>query len=252
MKPCFFLFAFSLAAGSLFGAEGATPPPAVPALPIATPGLKRIDYLADPSLLEYAKQAGSQAIEMWMTEFSAKQFSAKRYAVLPLGADVDDSYFTLQARNEFTRQTAGTDYTLYTRDDPEWKALLAEVRRGDQEGDTMQPETIQKFGRIQGVQALIRGRVAGVYLGDAPSRSGVRMEDDPKILQVRIVLQAFEVETGRLLWGSEKTAALLLADDGLVVPGTKRQWILYGAVGLGGLIVLMILARALKSANRPR
>jgi hypothetical protein len=78
------------------------------------------------------------------------------------------------------------------------------------------------------------------------------MADDAKVLQVRIVLQAFEVETGRLLWGSEKIAAVQLPDEGLVVPGTKRQWVLYGAAGLGGLIVLLLIFRALGAANRPR
>ena len=47
-------------------------------------------------------------------------------------------------------------------------------------------------------------------------------------------------------------AAVQLPDESLVVPGTKRQWVLYGAAGLGGLIVLLLIFRALGAANRPR
>jgi len=224
---------------------------AAPVVPVS-PQLKPVDYKADPTLTEYAKQAGSSAIAQWMGEFLSKTVPPKRYAVLPLGSDLDDGYFTLQARNEFSSRALGTDYSLFTRDDTEWKSLLAEVRLGDQEGDTMDAATIQKFGKIQGVQGVIRGRIAGVYLGSAPANGSIRMADDAKTLQVRIVLQAFEVETGRLLWGTEKIASVQLPDDSLVVPGSKRQWILYGAAGIAGVIILLLVLRILGAANRPR
>ena len=241
-----------LGAASVWAQAPAKPAPAAP-LPAVTPALKPIDWKADPTMTEYAKQAGTVAVANWMAEFLAKQFPAKRFALLPLGSDLDDGYFTLQARNEFASRANGTDYTLYTRDDSEWKALLKEIRVGDQEGDTMDTATIQKFGRIQGVQGIIRGRISGVYVGLANADSGaVHLADDAKVLQVRIILQAFEVETGRLLWGSEKMATVALPDDSLVVPGTKRQWLLYGAAGIAGILVLFILLRALKAANGPR
>lgn len=235
--------------------QAPTPKPAAapaPAAPVVTPALTPVDWKSDPAMTEFAKQAGSSAIAQWMAEFLAKSLPAKRYALLPLGADLDDGYFTLQARNEFANRALGTDYTLFTRDDAEWKSLLAEVRKGDQEGDTMDAATIQKFGRVQGVQGIIRGRVSGVYLGPSSSPGGVHMADDAKTLQVRIVMQAFEIETGRLLWGAEKIAAVQLPDESLVVPGTKRQWILYGAAGFAGLVILIVIFRALGTANRPR
>jgi hypothetical protein len=228
-------------------AAAAAPAPAI------NPALKPVDWKADPAMTEYAKQAGSTAIASWMTEFLAKQFPAKRFALLPLGSDLDDGYFTLQARNEFANHASGTDYTLYTRDDGEWQSLLQEIRVGDQQGDTMDTATIQKFGRIQGVQGLIRGRISGVYTGMATGGAGtVHMADDAKVLQVRIIMQAFEVETGRLLWGAEKMATVSLPDESLVVPGTKRQWVLYGAAALGGLLMIFILLRIIKAANGPR
>ena len=241
-----------LGAETVWAQAPAKAAPAAPA-PALMPAMKPVDWKADPMMTEYAKQAGSRALADWMADFLARKISAKSFALLPLGSDLDDGYFTLQARNEFASRASGTDYSLYTRDDAEWKSLLQEIRVGDQEGDTMDPATIQKFGRIQGVQGIIRGRISGVYTGMAgPGTGGVRMADDAKVLQVRIIMQAFEVETGRLLWGSEKIAAVSLPDDSLVVPGTKRQWILYGAGGIGAILILFVLARMLKSANSPR
>jgi hypothetical protein len=255
MKTLCFSLLFICGAMTGWAQKPATPAAAVPAAPapIINPAMKPVDWKADPTMTEYAKQAGSRAIAEWMTDFLSKQFSAKRFALLPLGSDLDDGYFTLQARNEFASRSNGTEMSLYTREDSEWKSLLQEIRVGDQEGDTMDSATIQKFGRIQGVQGVIKGRVSGVYTGPASTTAGaVRMADDAKVLQVRVIMQAFEVETGRLLWGGERIAAVLLPDDSLVVPGTKRQWILYSAAGLGGLILLLILMRVLKSANGPR
>jgi hypothetical protein len=252
MKTLRFSFLFLLGAVTVWAQAPAKAAPAAPA-PALTPAMKPVDWKADPVMTEYAKQAGSRALADWMAEFLSKKFSAKSFALLPLGSDLDDYYFTLQARNEFAGRAAGTDFSLFTRDDDEWKSLLKEIRIGDQEGDTMATATIQKFGRIQGVQGIIRGRISGVYTGMANTGAGgVHMEDDAKVLQVRVILQAFEVETGRLLWGGEKIAAVSLPDESLVVPGTKRQWILYGAAAIGAILVLFIVLRMLKSANSPR
>ncbi|HKB58085.1 MAG TPA: hypothetical protein VKC51_10890 [Lacunisphaera sp.] len=253
MKTLRFSFLFLLGAVTVWAQAPAKAAPVAPA-PALTPAMKPVDWKADPVMTEYAKQAGSRALADWMADFLSKKFSAKSFALLPLGSDLDDGYFTLQARNEFAGRASGTEFSLFTRDDDEWKSLLKEIRIGDQEGDTMATATIQKFGRIQGVQGIIRGRISGVYTGMANTGSvgGVHMADDAKVLQVRVILQAFEVETGRLLWGGEKIAAVSLPDESLVVPGTKRQWILYGAAAIGAILVLFIILRMLKSANGPR
>jgi hypothetical protein len=225
----------------------------VPVAPPITPAMKPVDWKADPVMTEYAKQAGNLAIEQWIAEFLAKQFPAKRFAVFPVGSDLDDGYFTLQVRNQFASRALGTEYSLYTRDDPEWQSIVEkEMKMGFEREGMMQEETVQKWGRENGVQGAIRGRITGVFLGAAPSTGGVRMADDAQVLQVRVALQAFEMETGRLLWGGEKIGAVQLPDESLVVPGTKRQWILYGAAGFGGLVLLMLIMRGLKSSNRPR
>ncbi|MDI1337979.1 MAG: hypothetical protein PSU94_17495 [Lacunisphaera sp.] len=254
----FRLLLISLAGAGVLAAQTATPASATaPAVVVpsvdASPAFKPIDWKADPTMTEYARQAGSRAIAEWVGDFVTKTFPSKRYAVFPLGADLDDHYFTTQVKTEFANRALGTEYSLYTREDPEWDKIVEnEIKLGDQVGDTMQKGTIQEWGRQNGVQGGIRGRITGVYVGAAPSKNAVRMADDAKMLQVRISLQAYEIETGRLLWGAEKVAAVMLPDDSLVVPGTKRQWILYGVAGFAGLVVLLLIFRALGAANRPR
>lgn len=242
-----------LAAAPLFAQSGATTT-APAAQPLAvSPAMKPVAWKADPTMTEYAKQAGTLAIEQWVGEFLGKQFAAKRYAIFPVGSDLDDGYFTLQIRNIFSSAALGSDYSLYTREDPEWASIVEkEMRMGfDREG-MMDEETIARWGRENGVQGAIRGRISGVFLGQGSGTGGLRMADDAQILQVRVLLQAFEIETGRLLWGAERFAAVQLPDESLIIPGTKRQWILYGAGAIGLLLVLFILHRMFLASSRPR
>ena len=253
MKKLTLLLLSLLTAGAL-QAQTATPAPAAqPATVAVTPALKPVNWKADPTMTEYAKQAGNLALQEWVADFMTKQFPAKRYAIFPLGSDLDDGYFTLQLRNEFSNRALGSDYSLYTREDPEWQRIVEkEMRMGfDREG-MMDEETIARWGRENGVQGAVRGRISGVYLGQGAGSGGIRLADDAQILQVRVLMQVFEIETGRLLWGAEKVAAVQLPDESLIVPGTKRQWILYGGAALGVLLLLGILHRILSAANRPR
>ncbi len=216
-----------------------------------------IPFPTDTVDAEYARRAGVAAVQQWVRDFLQRQpEKARSFAVLPLGRDIDGGYFTDQVRNAFAEQAAGTDYALYTRDDATWNALLSEIRRGDQFGDTMDPSTIQQFGRVQGVEGIIVGKVAGIYSGTANKGVGggiVKIEGDGKVIQLRISLQAYEVETGRLLWGAERVGSAIMPMEELVI---KRDWIikgvLWGAVGLFAIFVLWILLGRLKSASRPR
>jgi len=221
----------------------------------ASPAFKAIDWKADPTMTEYAKQAGSRAIADWAADFLSKNLPAKRFAVMRLGSDLDDGYFTSQARNEISSRALGTDYSLYTREDPEWDRIVdAEMKRGDQTGDMMEKSSIQQWGRQTGVQGVIRGRITGVYVGPAKATNaaGVRLADDAKQLQVRIAMQVFEVETGRLLWGGERVAAVMLPGGEIEVGLTRLQLIKYAAYALGGLVALFIVFRLVGAAGRPR
>jgi len=126
--------------------------------------------------------------------------------------------------------------------DDEWKALLNEIKWGEQFGDTMDPATVQKFGRIQGVQGIIMGRVVS------------ESKDDKGDVHVRITIQAFEVETGRLLWGQEKVGEVL-AEKKPAPPGPPLDWFKIGLFAIVAVAVLVIVIGFLsysKTASRPR
>lgn len=188
-----------------------------------------------------------------MAELLARNPPPRRHAVLPLDRDIDGAYFMEQVRNAFADLAGGTDYALFARDDSTRNALLNEIRRGDQFGDTIEPATIQQFGRIQGVDGIITRRIGGIYTASAHVGSGaVQLASEGQAIQVRGFLQAYAAETGQLLWGSERSATELLPGDVIVLPGSKRDWILWGGAGLLGLIILLFLFSRVATANRPR
>ncbi len=133
--------------------------------------------------------------------------------------------------------------TERVQDDATFNAILDEIRMGDQFGDTMDPTTIQKFGAMQGVEGIIMGRIAGVYRGVADSGTGVvKIEGGREVIQVRVSMQAYAVETGQLLWGAERMAMAEMLASQIVI---KRDWIKQGARWLGGgLFAYLALWRA--------
>ena len=211
----------------------------------------------DSQQLEYARQAGSAALESWVAEFLRPELPAKRFAVLPLRRDLDGDYLTLQLRNVLAGRVASTGGSVCTRDDETWKSLLAELRRSDQMGDTMDAATLQKLGRIEGVQCIVLGRVTGIHaVSEKIGGDAIQLTGERRAVQVRVLLQAYEVETGRLLWGAEKSGMALLPDDALVLPGTRRQWMVYGTIGLLAVVLLsglsLLIFMCFKRLHRPR
>ncbi len=81
-------------------------------------------------------------------------------------------------------------FEFYTRNEVEWDRLVKEIEFGQRRSDVMDPETIQKFGAIQGVQALLYGDV----------REAARQPDGRA--RVRLTLKLAEVATGRILWSA--------------------------------------------------
>jgi hypothetical protein len=181
----------------------------------------------DPDM---AKEAGNKAIQATLSDFLKQQnVPMKRYAILPLTQDLEGGYFTNQLRNYFSTQGPAKGYELYTRMDDEFKMLLNEIAWGQNYGDTMDPSTVQKFGRLQGVQGLITPKFGGV------SSAG---EGDAKI---RFGMQVFEVETGKLVWGGERAA---IGGNMFAHWNTQKS---IGVIAAVLLIALFIVWRALKS-----
>lgn len=195
---------------------------------------------------ELVRDAGGRLVKTLLSELVAqKDIAPKRFAVLPLAVDLDGGYFTDQVRDQFTTLGKPAGFELYTRMDDEWNRLLEEIAMGQRVGDTMDAATIQKFGHIQGVEGIITGKVVSV------TKDG----DDTK---VRVSLRAFEVQTGRQLWGKEATeiahktsTAMQQITQLAESPHAK----LYGWIALAvivGLFVLFRIVKAFGAAARPR
>jgi hypothetical protein len=192
---------------------------------------------------EKVKDAGNAALEELLGSMLNQSDLPKKFAILPLERDVDSDYFSMQMRNYFTNLGRQNGYELYTRNDAQWNQILEEIKWGDQFGDTMDAETVQKFGRIQGVQGLLMGRISSISTTE---------KGDPV---VRVTLQAFEVETGKQLWGNEAKGLVKVPTDPdpdaislKMVPG---GWVTVAAVG-GGLVLLLLILKAVGKASRPR
>lgn len=245
-----FLAGLVFSAVATFGV--AQTPSATAAAPLPPPpvhtGAHADTTAPDP---EVVKDAGRIAINSAMTELASNLPSgagaAKRFAVLPVQGDLAGGYFTLQVRNLFAARCTPRGLELYARDDEEWKGLLNEIAWGQKFADTMDTATVQKFGKIRGVEGLIVGTLSGVSKG----RDGE--------VRVRFNLQVFRVETGQILWSTEKSGVIappveekspLLAVQDQPWFSTKIALIAGGAVL--GLIVLAVVFGRIKSAARPR
>ncbi len=193
---------------------------------------------------KFKDAAQKAAADVWKNYVSSvSDFKVTSFAVLPLQKDVEGDYTALQLRNQFTEVCGPQGLQLFSRVDPEWNLLLKEIAWGENYADTMDQSTVQKFGRIKGVQALVFSRITGATKTDT---EGVKL---------RLNVQVFEVETGQQLWGKE----IVTTQDGDVVkllsPNTMRnygQWIITGGAVLGGLIILFILMKIVSRASRPR
>jgi hypothetical protein len=188
--------------------------------------------------------AQTAATDVWKNYVSSvSDTKVKSFAVLPLQKDIDGDYVALQLRNKFTEICGPQGLQLYTRMDQEWNTLLKEIAWGENFGDTMDQATIQKFGRIKGVQALVFSRITGASITD---RGGVKL---------RLNVQVFEVETGEQLWGREivsvQEGTMVQVIDAQVVRD-YRQWFIGGGAVLGALVLLFVLLKMVAKASRPR
>lgn len=150
----------------------------------ATPGLAQMEQKYETVTLRLATdQAVSQAADQLAhTNFQG----VKKVAVVPLRGD-NDGYATTTLKSAITR----TPYELFARDDAEWNDLLREIQWGVQREDVMDAETVKRFGRIKGVDAIMFGTI----WDRSTNMWGTRG-------RVKLTVYLGEVETGRILWSS--------------------------------------------------
>jgi hypothetical protein len=133
------------------------------------------------------QQAVEQAMQSVPQSLGAKPFEGvKSIAVVPLRGD-PDGYVTERVRDMVTH----TAYGLFTRSDAAWNLLLQEIEWGVRREDVMNPETVQRFGKIEGVDAILYG----IVWDQAVNLWSIRGH-------AKLSLILANVETGQELWRS--------------------------------------------------
>jgi len=204
---------------------------------IAAAGLAACPARANDA--QTVQAAVDQAVARIGDELARTRFAGiANVAVLPLRDDAD-GYATGGLRAGVTR----SHYKLFTRDDDEWRKLLSEIEWGVRREDVMDPNTVKKFGRISGVDALLFGRVWDSRTNMWSLRG-----------QTKLTVYLAAVETGQVLWtsGPVQGEAYIHWSDALT------QFWRYPLVIIGGLIALVIvwivlrgIGRAIRRASRP-
>jgi hypothetical protein len=244
LQTLFGLMALNTISLAQTGTDPGGAPPSAPQDTLTKPFSKPflVPDGVDIDRLKDAAQAGATSV--WRDFVSTVDAgTVKSFAVLPLQKDLDGNYVALQLRNKFTEICGPQGFQLYTRMDEDWNTLLREIAWGENYGDTMDSATVQKFGRIKGVQAVVFSQITGASRTET---GGVKL---------RLNVQAFEVETGRQLWGKE----IVTIQEGTFAPvmivSTWRdywQWYLLVGGAVVGLILLVFLMRYVARASRPR
>lgn len=189
---------------------------------------------------ETVQRAADEAIAQLAEQLNAAELSdIRNVAVLPLAGD-GDGYITTGLRSAVT----GTDLKLITRESETWEMLLDEFEQWSaRRQDVMDPETVQEFGKIQGVDAILYGRV---------------WDNDVNMWSIRghvkVTAHLADVETGQVAWssGPVEGEAFIHWTDALT-----RFW-RYPLLIIGILIVLLVLLlvihkirKAVRHATRP-
>lgn len=162
----------------------------------------------------------------------------KNVAVVPLRGDVND-YVTTALKSAVTK----TSYGLFTREDDVWKALLAEIEWGVRREDIMDARTVQRFGKIQGVDAIL----FGVVWDRSVNLWSIRGH-------VKVTVHLADVETGQILWSSEAVEGeSFIHWSDAIMQFWRYPLLLIGAVVL--LVVVLVIVRktlkAIRHATRP-
>lgn len=121
-------------------------------------------------------------------ELTDRNIAINNIAFVGLAADKGD--LTATFRSGLLRVPGS--YNFFTRDDKEFNILLSEIEFGDRRGDVMDQSTIKQFGKIQGVDALLYGKLQEATV---EGTDGI----------VRVVMTLANVETGQLLWSGSIT-----------------------------------------------
>jgi len=192
------------------------------------------------ALTPLEQKATDQSIEKALESLKQKNITElKNVAVMPIWGD-EDHYITEVLKSAITK----TNFNLFVRSDKEWDTLLSEMKWETLREDMMDTKTIQKFGKIQGVDGLIYGTVWHINNNLWGTHS-----------EVKFTINLADIETGQVLWSSGPVMGESYISWGdAITRFWKYPFLLLGViVGLIILlIILVIVKRSIIRSMRPR
>ena len=184
-------------------------------------------------------KAIDQACQQVAGQLKSTNFeNIKTIAVLPLWGEDKDGYVC----DTIKSYLSGSPYAVMIRSTEEWDGLLGEIKWGTLREDVMNPQTVQRFGKIEGCDAIVYGTVR-------------ESDIDPWKFQAvaRMMLHMADVETGQIVWSSKPVTASVMLDWPDILRLAVHHPVVWVVIGL---IVLLIIWTAFKNlfraATRPR
>ena len=204
-------------------------------LMMAVAGFALQGVQAADRMVDYAAQKAAQdAVEKIEAKLKQQGIEAGNIAFLPLFDDQSAIYSVVRA--ELTGVDSGLKF--FMRESSDWDKLVKEIEFGQKRGDIMNKSTIQRFGDVEGVDALLYGEV----------REAGEKDDDESIVRLTLVLA--DVETGEQI-ASANAEGVFKEEDPIsetLIEKLKENW--KGiAIGVGVVLVLLVF---ISKNSRPR
>lgn len=187
-------------------------------------------------------KAAQQAVEKLNSQVKAgstKFETITNVAVMPFWGEDADEYVS----GTFSSYLANSNhFSLFARKPAEWDQLLGEIKWNTLREDIMNPSTVQRFGKIEGVDAIVYGTVRQRDI-----------ESWSFSAKVRMTLNMADVETGQVVWSSGP----IVAKQWLEWPEILKTAVRHPVVWfIAGIIILLIVLRTVKAivvaGTRPR
>lgn len=193
--------------------------------------------LASPAFAnenEILQRATDKVIEKIAAELDkADSESVRNVAVVTVRGD-EDGYATAALEAAVTR----SPLKLYVRD-ARLDMLAGEIEFGDRKGDIMNPETVQRFGELEGVDAIIYGDI----WDHTTNLWGTRGH-------VKAIVNMGVVKTGENIWTSKmQDAEALIHWSDAVVRFWQFPMVMFALFVL--FVILVIFLAKLRRAFRP-
>jgi hypothetical protein len=206
----------------------------------ATSGIAHGAETGAPSVL--MQEAIDQAVAKIARGLAGQSFpeDGSRREVSNIAVLTIDGDETGYVRSALMAALAETHLRVHTRDANELLRIQREVHEYGKESrllHIMDPNTMQRFGYVQGVDAVLYGRMW---------HQGTDLDDNRAT--ARLMVHLGHVETGENVWSSQAVVGEAYRPW---TDAVEKYWV-YLAGGVGGLLAAVLLLTVVRRAVRPR